>query len=188
MNLRNWRRGWDIMFFRLLLSTILITIFLTGCSSIRKREYFEHHEKISFCTMKLSGNVNVYLKTNFRKDLKNKEIRKSIFKKTTKKFFKNLKCGNKTIFHIIGDENSDIREYDSPYHLTITLEEIGPHLLISIPILWSTYSEIIVRFEFNDSESSLFEGRVDYLKGGPFIIRGEDVLSDTLYEVYNLYN
>jgi len=67
-------------------------------------------------------------------------------------------------------------------HLVLIMEELGPHLLLSFPVLWSGYSEVSLQVQAFDpgSGKKLYQDRFLRRIGGPFQLHFAEQSGDEL--------
>ena len=77
--------------------------------------------------------------------------------------FLELPCGV-----YVSAEGGDVSSVDTI--IEVTLREFGPHLVISVPVLWSTYTDIDASIRVVDvaSTTSLFSASERRKEGGAF--------------------
>lgn len=126
------------------------------------------------------GAVTVIPLTRWRPDQKEKEARAEIGRKAMEAAFMSTPCARSVKVLApapdseAGAKLEQAKAEGANTAVLIRMDELGPILIISIPALWSTWSDIKFNFEAIDLASGQTRLKVDHHRkvGGAFQVRG----------------
>ncbi|MBO9539071.1 hypothetical protein J7643_00585 [bacterium] len=167
------------------ISRIAITmaaLLLSGCATVQvQHEVLQGEAPLYQPTRLPLGVLSVRPLSRWRPDQKEVPAREKIARAAIEAVFRNLPSGSVAEirpfepFSAQSDlKLAEARTANIDTVVTITVEELGPQLYLSIPVLWSTYSD--VRFQLQAVRTQTGETVLDVkhkrLVGGPFELRG----------------
>jgi hypothetical protein len=136
------------------------------------------------------GRVVVVPTVSWRSDQKEPELREAMIEAALARAFGALSCGEVLeVRSVVPAATLDrqalfevLRSQDVATAIEIDFTELGPLLIVSIPVLVSTKSDIQFTLSATkiSSDTPLFELDRDWKRGGPFVIRPASVLADDL--------
>ena len=161
-------------------TAILIAVFagLGGCASLRTDRDIEVGSA-PICAPGVDlGATRVLLKTDWRYDQKEPIERERIARNVIRAVFQDLPCGR-----YVRGEGAGKSAVDTL--VEITLREFGPELVLSIPVLWSTNTDVDATVRVTDAGSGRlrFAASERRKEGGAFAVKS---LSDVPATFENL--
>lgn len=163
-------------------SLVLVAFLLGGCASVQVQHQVLQGETPLIQPARPSlGVIAVRPETRWRPDQKEPEVRERIAMAAIEAVFRDLPSVRVAEIRpfIRWSEPSESRFAEERRAgidtvVFITVEELGPRLYLSIPVLWSTYSD--VKFQLRAVRTQTGETILDIkhsrLVGGPFQLRG----------------
>jgi len=165
------------MRFSIILAAALAAL-LSACTTVEQTDL--PPDPAALCSGAPLGKVVVAPLTHWRPDQKEKERREAIAVAAIQSSFAALPCGQVVSIRAIGPDTqaasalSAAKAAGADTLLTIRVKELGPILIISIPALWSTWSD--VKFDLKAETLATGAVRMDVARhrkvGGAFAVRG----------------
>jgi len=126
------------------------------------------------------GDVQVAPLTHWRPDQKEKEARAEIARKAIEAAFRSTPCAQSVkVLPAAPDTEAaakiaQAKSEGAETAVLITVHELGPILNLSIPVLWSTWSDVKFDLEAVDAATGEAKFRVEHHRkvGGAFQLRG----------------
>lgn len=158
--------------FKKSLGALVLLFAMTGCASVARFDTASAgHKPICGPGVEL-GETQVLLKTDWRPDQKAPEQRAAMALDVVNAVFEELPCGRLV--------------QDSPLNgvetiVEITVREFGPQLILSVPVLWSTYTDVDASIRVIDARSGelLFSAQERRQKGGAFALKSLSAVPET---------
>lgn len=165
-----------------LIAVLLLALLLGGCPSVQvNHELLQGNVPLLQPDQASLGVLSVRPQTRWRPDQKEPPVRERIARAAIEAVFRDLPSGRVAEIRpfepwsassSVSLEEARAAGFDTVVSLTV--EELGPQLVFSIPVLWSTYSDI--RFQLRavrtDTGAAIVDVRHRRLVGGPFELRG----------------
>ncbi|HEY9898685.1 MAG TPA: hypothetical protein V6D00_05840 [Pantanalinema sp.] len=167
---------------RSFIAVTVTALFLGGCASVQVQHELLQGEAPLYQPARASlGVISVRPETRWRPDQKEPESRERIARAAIEAVFRDLPASRVAEIRPFARWSAtadlglaEARQAGVDTVVTITVEELGPQLYLSIPVLWSTYSD--VRFQLRAVRAQTGETLLDIkhkrLVGGPFELRG----------------
>lgn len=162
-----------------------------GCASVQVRDNLLH-ARLPWAPGPDAtlGHVSVWPETDWRADQKEPASRAAMAETAIAQAFRDFPHGNVSEIrpiapHDAATEPARLQAAQAAGNdavIQIRVSELGPLLLISVPVLWSTYSDVKFRLRIvrlADGESLLDVERHRQV-GGPFVLRGTAPLAEEL--------
>lgn len=161
-----------------LIAPFLVVFALGGCASVQVHRQVLQGEAPLRPSL---GVISLRPETRWRADQKEPKVREKIALAAIGQAFRDLPNGRVAETRPISPwtQQADLRLDEAKKAgidtiIVITVEELGPRLYLSVPVLWSTYSD--VKFELRAIKTftgeTLLDVNYNRLVGGPFQLRG----------------
>ena len=151
---------------------------LAACASPRTEDILEA-ESSPICAPGVDlGGTRVLLKTEWRDDQKEPIKREHMAQNVVRSVFQDLPCGR-----YVAEDDVDEGTIDTL--VEITLREFGPELVLSVPVIWSTNTDVDATIRVTDVGSGglRFAASERRKEGGAFSVKS---LSDVPATFENL--
>jgi isocitrate/isopropylmalate dehydrogenase len=183
------------------LLTLLILLALTGCASTRVQTTGQAMAKPLCETSAAKGSVSVLWGPVWRADQKEPPLREAAALKGIKAYFEAQACINPLHIQrveipadhaqLLGPKLIDLaraHRVEADRVVLLVVRELGPKLLIGIPMLIEGGTEVVLEAQVADrvSATSLAQVQTHWQKGGPFYIKGVKSLDQDMRTVLGL--
>lgn len=168
----------------------LVAIGFSACISIEANDEQRVGEAPVCNGVRQLGRVVVFPTASWRSDQKEPERREAMIEAGLASAFASLSCGEVVEVRSVAPAESldrrarfeELRSEQVTTAIEVHFSEFGPLLIVSIPVLVSTRSDIQFTLRVTDAETetTLLELGRDWKRGGPFVIRPASVLADDL--------
>ena len=139
---------------------------LSACTSLRTDANLETGS-IPICAPGVDlADTFVLLKTDWRPDQKKPTERERMAREVLQAVFAELPCGRHVPVNDAGRHRVDTL-------VEITLREFGPELVLSVPVLWSTNTDVDATIRITDARSGeiVFSASERRKEGGAFAVK-----------------
>ena len=151
---------------------------LCSCASVETRHHVEDRS-VPICAPGVDlGVTHVMLKTQWRSDQKEPIERERMARDVIRNVFQDIPCGQYV-------EEDDAVKGAVDTRVEITLREFGPELVLSVPVLWSTNTDVHATIRVTDVGSGALRVAASERRqeGGAFAVKS---LSDVPATFENL--
>lgn len=161
------------------LKSLLLVLFLSGCATVQvQREVFQGEAPL-FQPARTLGVIEVCPETRWRPDQKEPKLREGIARAAIEAVFRSIPTGRVNAIRPFAPSSSREERFETERAagidtmVFITVEELGPKLYLSIPALWSTYSDIQFQlWAVRTTGETVLDVKHHRTVGGPFQLRG----------------
>lgn len=145
---------------------IVALVSLCGCASVQTESHVEIGSKPICAAGTDLGATRVLLKTEWRSDQKEPIERERMATDVIRAVFRDLPCG-----HLVEEQNTDAGAVDT--RIEVTLREFGPELVLSIPVLWSSNTDVDATIRVTDVASGGLRFAISERRkeGGAFAVK-----------------
>jgi hypothetical protein len=138
------------------------------------------------------GTVSVVAETSWRADQKEPRVREAMAERAIVRAFAALPCGRVVAITPIAAAPQRAAAVDADTLVRVRIEELGPQVILSLPVLWRVNSDVRLQLSATATVSGETLLDLDHRRtvGGPFTLRPaawaedelEAALRDLLYE------